>query len=135
MISKILAAIKAHPKGKPLTESGAEVPDPVPMAPPIGYKKQPTMVDHIRAMVRSENLRREVEAAGYETMDEADDFDVDDDFDPTSPYEHNFDPVAPVQAAPTGANPSPPGVASPPAAPVEPAAPPLVPDPKSVHTP
>lgn len=91
-LSKIAEAIKQHVKGKPLTKTGAEIPDPVPMAPPIGYKKQPTMVDHIRTMIRSEKLRQEVEAAGFETMEEADDFDIGDDVDPASPYEHNFDP-------------------------------------------
>lgn len=45
-------------------------------------------------MVRSERLKLEVEAQGQETFDEADDFDIGDDFDPTSPYESDFDPMA-----------------------------------------
>ena len=32
-------------------ERGAEVLDPTPIAPPVGYKRQPSMVEHIAAMV------------------------------------------------------------------------------------
>lgn len=58
---------------------GRFVPDPVPMEPPIGYVKQPSMVEIVRDMVRSEKLRAEIEAAGHESFEEADDFDVGDD--------------------------------------------------------
>ena len=44
-------AIKAHPKKLPLNERGELVPDPVPMAPPIGYQPQPDMMDMIRQQV------------------------------------------------------------------------------------
>lgn len=83
-------------KGKPLNEHGQELPDPTPMAPPIGFKRQPTMVEYIRDMVRSERLRQEAEAMGHESFEEADDFDVgdDDDFDPKSGWENDFDPPA-----------------------------------------
>lgn len=66
--------------------------DKRPIAPPVGYKRQPSMVEIVRDMVRSEHLRREAEAAGAETFEEADDFEVGDDFDPSSPYENDFDP-------------------------------------------
>lgn len=71
---------------------GREIPDPMPLAPPIGYKRQPTLAEQIKSMVRSEQLAREAASQGYETFDEADDFDVEDGFDPQSPYEENFDP-------------------------------------------
>lgn len=77
-----------------LDDNGHEVLDPTPMAPPIGYKPQPSMVDIIRAQIRSEALAREAEEQGFETFEEADDFDVED-FDPTSPYEEIFDPEPP----------------------------------------
>ena len=80
-----------------LTETGAEVPDPTPMAPPVGYKRQPSMVEYIRDMVRSERLRAEVEAQGMESFEEADDFDVGDDYDPKSPYEAEFEPLHQVK--------------------------------------
>lgn len=77
-----------------LNENGAEIPDPVPMAPPLGYKKQPSLHDRIRDMVRGEHLRLAALQAGAETFDEADDFDIEDDeVDPSTPYEEQFDPV------------------------------------------
>lgn len=72
---------------------GRELMDPTPIAPPIGYKKSPSIAEQIRTMIRSEHLRQEAERAGYETFEEADDFDVGDDFDPKSPYEEVFEPV------------------------------------------
>lgn len=74
-----------------LDERGREMPSPLPIAPPVGYKKSPSIAEQIRAMVISEKLKEEARAAGKETFEEADDFDVDDDFDPSSPYEANFD--------------------------------------------
>jgi len=65
---------------------------PLPIAPPLGYKKQPTLAEQMRAMIRSEALRVAAQESGHETFEEADDFDVDDDFDPTSPFEEVFDP-------------------------------------------
>lgn len=44
-------------------------------------------------MVRSERLAQEAAQAGYESFEEADDFEVGDDYDPSSPYETDFDPV------------------------------------------
>lgn len=75
-----------------VNEKGQEVPDPTPMAPPVGYVKQQSLAEQIREMVRSEKLRLEVEAQGLETFEEADDFDIGDDYDPSSPYENEFDP-------------------------------------------
>lgn len=108
-----------------LDKNGHEVVDNTPMAPPLGYKKQPTMVEHIRNMVRSEMLRREVAKAGAETFEEADDFDIaDDPIDPSTPYEEVFDPpVAPdgkVIPAPSVKPSSTEPAAAAPAAPVAP---------------
>lgn len=80
------------PVSATLNGDGHEVVDSVPMAPPVGYEKQPSVTDRIRAMVQSELLRREAAEAGVETFEEADDFDVGDDIDPSTPYEENFDP-------------------------------------------
>lgn len=73
--------------------------DPTPMAPPVGFVKQPSMFEQMRAMMRQEHLRLALEAEGLESPDEADDFDVDDDFDPRSPFEEIYDP-APRDLAP-----------------------------------
>lgn len=97
-------------------ESRHEVVSAIPVAPPVGYKKQPSMVDHIRGLVRSEHLRWAAEGAGAETFEEADDFDVGDDYDPSSPYEDDSYPTPP----PAGSATPPPG----PVEPKEPVAPP-----------
>jgi hypothetical protein len=87
-----------------LDAKGREVLDPTPMAPPIGYKRQPSMIDHIRSVVRREMseaaARREME-----TFEEADDFEIGDDFDPSSPYEEIFEPAVSEPAAPVEAPP------------------------------
>lgn len=74
-----------------LDHRGRERPDPTPVAPPVGYRKGKTLQQQIRDMVRNEQLQRELDRAGFDTFEEADDFDVDDDFDPKSPYEMDFD--------------------------------------------
>lgn len=76
-----------------LDENGHEIVSNIPKEPPLNYVKQPSMVDIVRSQIRSEMLRREVEAAGVETFEEADDFNVEDDpADPSTPFEENFDP-------------------------------------------
>lgn len=87
------------PKDKLLTPDGKEIPDPKPLAPPVGYVKRDSLAEQIRQMVLGEKLAQEAAAAGAETFDEADDFDVGDDYDPRSPYEANFDPMTPEEAA------------------------------------
>lgn len=79
-----------------LDELGREVPDPVPVAPPVGYVRQKSLVEQIREMIRSEKLRDAAVAGGYETFEEADDFEVGEDFEPSSPYEGDFEPVADI---------------------------------------
>lgn len=68
--------------------------DPLPLEPPIGYKRTPPLAEQIRAMVRGEALAHAARNSGKETFEEADDFDVDDDFDPQAPYEEVFEPPA-----------------------------------------
>lgn len=88
-----------------LDKYGREMPSPLPIAPPIGYKKSPTLAEQIRNMVISEKLKQEVLAAGAETFDEADDFDIGDDYDPRSPYEETFEPPLPPATQPRVAEP------------------------------
>ena len=95
-------AMEIHPKGKPLSPGGFEVPDPTPVAPPVGYVRHVPLAEQIRNMVRSEALRQAAEQAGAETFEEADDFDVED-FDPRSPYEEVFEP--PIKPDPVEAKP------------------------------
>lgn len=94
----VLEAIEAAlntGKGKQLDERGRELLDPRPVAPPVGFKRQPSMVEHIRALVRSEALRQAAEAEGAESFEEADDFDVGEDYEPRTEYEAVFDPPPP----------------------------------------
>lgn len=80
-----------------LDPRGREVVDPTPIAPPVGYKRVPTLVEQLRQMVRSEALAKEAREAGFETFEDADDFDIaDDPLDPQSRYEIGFEPPIPV---------------------------------------
>lgn len=85
---------------KGLTQHGEEIPDPTPVAPPLGYKKIPSLAEQIRQAILSEKLKEAAAAAGVETFEEADDFDVGDDYDPRSPYEETFEPSNPAPANP-----------------------------------
>jgi len=72
-------------------KDGLSVGNPKKGNPSLGYKKQPTLAERMRDMIRSEKLREIAEMQGRETFDEADDFDVGDDYDPSSPYEEVFE--------------------------------------------
>lgn len=72
---------------------GKELPDPVPMAPPVGFMQTPPLKDLIRQMVRDERFRMAAEEAGADTFEESEDFDTGEDGpDPQTPYELEFDP-------------------------------------------
>lgn len=77
-----------------LAPDGRQVPDPVPLAPPIGYKKQPSMVEIVRDMVRGERLKQAAIEAGHETFEESEDFEVGDENadELRSGFENDFDP-------------------------------------------
>lgn len=84
-----LAKMLAHGKNP----DGTVKFDPTPIAPPIGYKKQPSMVEIVREMVRGERLAQAAREGGHETFEESEDFDVDD--EPSqlrSEWENDFDP-------------------------------------------
>lgn len=77
---------------KQIGTDGKEYLDDTPIAPPVGYKRQPSLAEQIRLMVRNERLAAELAAQGIETFEESEDFDIGDDFDPTTPWENDFDP-------------------------------------------
>lgn len=87
-----------------LDDQGREVLDPRPMAPPIGYVKQPSLWEQMRAMIRDE-ISRSAQEEGFESFEEADDFEMDD-LDPTSPYEEVFEPEIPASPPPLPESPS-----------------------------
>lgn len=74
-----------------LNTVGAEVLDPTPMEPPIGYRDQPDMWETVQRMVRTELLARELGKNEYGSFEEEDDFEVGDDYEPTSAYENETD--------------------------------------------
>ena len=73
-----------------LNEHGHEILDPQPVARPLNWNAPEPLESMIRRYIRTE-LSRHAADEGHETFEEADDFDVDDDFDPTSPWELNYD--------------------------------------------
>lgn len=74
-----------------LDEKGREIVSDKPVEVPLKLKSRDTQTDFIRDMIRRELSRRAADD-GMESFEEADDFEVGDDFDPTSPYEEVFDP-------------------------------------------
>lgn len=122
---------------KGLNPDGTPILDPTPIAPPIGYKKHPSMVEIIRDTVRSENLARLARESGAETFEESEDFEIGDEPpERQSPWENEFDPPLAEIAraveearAPVGGAGGPPPAAVPEAPPPPPAAPPAAPPP------
>lgn len=73
-------------KGRAMTVDGAELPDPTPMAPPVNYKRQPSMFEIVREQMRRQAAELAA-ATGAESEEEADDFDVGDDDELRTQYE------------------------------------------------
>lgn len=85
LIERAKEVMAQHPKGLALDDQGQFYPDPRPMQPPVGYKRQPNMWDIVREQVKriSEDAGRE----GFDTIEEANDFYMGDDDEPYSGYE------------------------------------------------
>lgn len=75
-----------------LNESGQEVLDPTPISIPVPFTRPEPLHQRIRRMIL---LAQREAGEGYETEEEANDFDVPDDPnpDPTSPWEEHFMPA------------------------------------------
>lgn len=76
-----------------LDQWGRELVDCTPVAPPIGFKPTLDLPDLVRKMVQSEQLAARAREAGFGDFSEEDDFEVGEDFDPSSPYEEVFEGV------------------------------------------
>lgn len=72
-------------------ERGNEIPDPTPVAIPSGFRRPPTLQEQIRALVRHERYIAGVNNGEIESIEEADDFDVDDEEFPASRWEFEAD--------------------------------------------
>lgn len=69
-------------------ELGRELPDPTRIEAPVEFKRPETLEEKIARAVYTLEWRKRVQAQGYETAEEADDFDVADDVElPTTQYE------------------------------------------------
>jgi len=73
-----------------LTPDGLEVPDPTPLAASLKFKAPMSINDRVRMLVRS-SMQAELDAAGIETFEEANDFDCDDPADFDTPWEEDFE--------------------------------------------
>jgi len=74
-------------------EYGNEIGDPTPMQPPLGYKKTLSLSEQIAQQVRISHLRMLNDMVVDETEDDADDFQVGEDFEPMSPHENDHMPT------------------------------------------
>jgi len=74
------------PKMNTFDEQGREIPVRGKIAIPIGFHTPPSLQEQIRRFIRIEASNMAA-AAGHETFEESDDFDVDDDVDFKSPHE------------------------------------------------
>lgn len=72
-----------------LNDKGQEIPDPTPVVIRIRGRVI-SEFDQVRAFIRNE-LSRQAGQADLETLEEANDFDVEDDLFPVSPHEYTAD--------------------------------------------
>lgn len=107
-----------------LDHLGREIPNSVPLAPPVGYKRPISVADQIRDAIRQASF--EAAAMGAETEEEANDFDVGEDMDLSSPFEHDFE-VDPALEAMLAIQSRPPAKPSQTAAPSNSVQPPVAP--------
>lgn len=72
---------------------GAEQTDPTPLQIPVGFRRPETLAEQVQRLVRG-SLSHEAHERGFETFEEANDFDIPDDpVEPDTPYEEEFDPL------------------------------------------
>lgn len=95
-----VAAVTAIKKmvGK-FDEFGHELVDGRSMEPPLGYEPSKSIQDMIAEAVRGREVQKALAELGEETFEDADDFNVGDDLDPTSPHEAYFEPITEDQLA------------------------------------
>lgn len=77
-------------KKKRVSVTRHEMLDDTPVAIPMKFRRVQTQAEKMREIIRQE-MSRAAENSGMETWEEADDFSIDDEYDPTSPYELSID--------------------------------------------
>lgn len=86
-----------------IRRDGKEYGDPVPMSPPVGLKPPEDLMTTIRRMVQHEEFNRLADKEGFDTFEEAGDYDMEDDHeftDDLTPHEALFYPPDEKQAPP-----------------------------------
>lgn len=83
-----------------LNDKGQEVLDPTPMAIPFGFQRPPTLQEQLMRLMRVHYDLKHDDA--FETPEEADDFDVGDDFDIDPVSGHEYVESEPAKELPTG---------------------------------
>lgn len=86
MFNKLREKLKARARYK-------EVVDERPMAMPVQFRAPPTLQEQVQALMRSEQLKAWANHNGFDTLEEAEDFDIGDGDDWSSPYELEYDEV------------------------------------------
>lgn len=86
MFKTVLQAFKKST----INPDGREVLDPTPVEIPLGYQRPATLQEQIARLMAAEDFKRAMRARGQETFEEANDFEVGDDYDPKSPWEEEF---------------------------------------------
>lgn len=89
---EIVFAKRISQQDRYLNKAGQEIPDPRPAAPALGRKPEMHIRDYIRTLVKSERLQQDLDAQGVESFEEANDFEVGDDYFPDSQYENDLEP-------------------------------------------
>lgn len=90
-----LEALRMLDDGRPtpFVHAGRLYTDDTPLAPPIGFDPKPSLIERIREQVRIQ-ISAQAEADGFESFDDADDFDVPDDPFPAGSSEfHDSNPT------------------------------------------
>lgn len=83
-----------------LDEKGRELLDNTPVELPLGFEHPESLEERIRRLVRT-SVSDHAAESGAETFEEADDFDIaDDDSDPLTPFEMEFDPALGKEVSP-----------------------------------
>lgn len=74
-----------------INEKGQEVLDNTPVSIPARFRRVKNLAEQIRETIANEEFRAYLNSQDLETPEEADDFDVGDDYDPRSPYEMSLE--------------------------------------------
>lgn len=65
----------------------AEFPDGTPVEVPLRFSRPPTLEERMKMFIRSQRMQEVAQAAGMESFQEADDFEIDDPDEALTPYE------------------------------------------------